>query len=401
MGRSMPDTESIMTDHDVAFKEYPILYVDDEKPNRVVMKHNLSEEFTLYLAETAHDALECLEKDFVAVLLADQRMPGMTGVELAEHALVSHPEVIRVIITAYSDLEVTIDAINRARVNRFIKKPWTPEELAAVMRESIGTYHNSQLLKEMQERLMQLDRMNSLAITAASIAHDLRQPLTCIVPNLGSVREELAELQALSSSQRLSGPQLHERLQFLKDGLDDIADGMDRFNTISEGLLTSLRVKRTTLQRIELQRVVHTAITLSRSTICRVARLVIEVADEPLYVIGSEGRSIQLVMNLLLNASQAVSAGATMSNHVTLRLHPDGDWVVIEVEDTGCGIRSVDLAHIFEPFFSTKGSTGSGLGLPICKQIVEEMRGEIRIDSTPGKGTSFVVRLPRTKAGSA
>jgi len=389
-----------MANNDVAFKEYPILYVDDEKPNRVVMKHNLAEEFTLYLSETGRDALDCLERDFVAVLLADQRMPGMTGVELAERALVSHPEVIRVIITAYSDLEVTIDAINRARVNRFIKKPWTPEELAAVLRESIVAYHNSQLLKEMQERLMQLDRMNSLAITAASIAHDLRQPLTCIVPNLGSVRNELAELQDLSSSQRLSGPQLQDRLKWLREGLDDIADGMDRFNTISEGLLTSLRVKKNTLGRIDLQRVVRTAVSLSRGAIYRVARLVVEVDEEPLYVIGSEGRSIQLVMNLLINASQAVSAGATLSNEVALRLRPDGDWVVIVVADTGCGIRSVDLAHIFEPFFSTKGSTGSGLGLPICKQIVDEMRGDIQVESTPGKGTRFIVRIPRTQPGS-
>lgn len=390
-----------MTVPDITYNEYPILYVDDEKSNRVVMRHNLSGEFTLILAETAQNALDCLAHDFVAVLLADQRMPGMTGVELAERALVSHPDVIRVIITAYSDLEVTIDAINRAHVNRFIKKPWSREELAAVMREAIGAYHNSQLIKEMQDRLMQLDRMNSLAITSAAIAHDLRQPLTCIVPNLAYVREELANLEILSLGQQFSASQLRERLQRLKEGLNDIADGMDRFNTISEGLLTSLRVNRDTAKTVELRQVIKTAVTLSRSTIQRVARLSVELPSDPLHSSGSEGRAIQLVMNLLLNASQAVVTGASMSNQVAVCLKSDGDWAVLEVKDTGCGIRAENLPRIFEPFYSTKGSTGSGFGLPICKQIVDEMRGEIHVDSSSDKGTSFVVRLPRTQIDGA
>ena len=178
-------------------RDYPILYVDDDHANRVVMKHNLGGDFTLLLADSGAAALEILAREPVAVLLTDQRMPMMSGVELAERVRQIYPEVVRVIITAYSDLDATVDAINRAQVARFIKKPWTREELLAVMRESIQSHYNARLLKRLQEKLGQLDRMTTIAVMGSSIAHDLRQPMTLFTPAVDSLRRS-SELQECS-----------------------------------------------------------------------------------------------------------------------------------------------------------------------------------------------------------
>lgn len=373
-------------------RDFPILYVDDENANRVVMKHNLGHRFTLLLAASADEALEILKRVRVTVLLADQRMPRVTGVDLAEQVLHRYPEVVRVIITAYSDLEATVDAINRAHVNRFIKKPWTREELTAVMEESILTYQNGQLIKEMQGRLMQLDRVASVGVLASSIAHDLNQILNLIVPNANELRLELEDL--LKSS--LSPLRTHERLLKMQQVMEDVTGGIDRFNFMSESLLTFLRTQDHTHEVIDLVKVVNKALAFTQQLVRSEGELVKEIPPEKVCVMGSESRGIQLLINLLTNAVQSLpEKGEVFRPKVEVKLRREEEMAVLEVKDEGCGIPPENLENIFAPLWTTKGRLGTGLGLPICKQIVEEMNGSIAVESIPGQGTRFVVRFPR------
>jgi len=372
-------------------RDYPILYVDDERANRVVMKHNMGREFTLLMAESADQALQIMSGEPVAVLLADQRMPHVTGVDLAEQVLQRYPDVVRVIITAYSDLEATIDAINRARVNRFIKKPWTREELVAVMMESIRSYHNGQLIKKLQDRLMQLDRVTAVAVMASAIAHDLRQPLAYIEPTLDLLKIDVEYL----IGRRLPDLQVRERLGCMKDALGDLGQGVEKFKVISTTLLKSLKNQPVSTDVVDLNQVVQSAVVITRGTLIRRAQFQMELPDEPVSMVASEGRVIQLVVNLLLNAAQAIPQGAVMTNTIGLMLTAAENQVTIAVRDTGCGISPEDREQIFTPFFTTKGPSGSGLGLAICKQIVDEMQGTIDITSAEGEGSVFSITLPR------
>lgn len=373
-------------------KDYPILYVDDEHANRVVMKHNLGQPFALLIADSADAALEILAREPVAVLLADQRMPRVTGVDLAERVLQRYPDVVRVIITAYSDLEATIDAINRARVNRFIKKPWTREELVAVMNESILAYHNGQLVKRLQQRLMELDRMTALAVMAGAIGHDLRQPLGYIVSNVEVMELEFKEL--LSS--RTLDPDARERLENLQDALGDLRHGVDKFRLIADTLLNSLRDRTPRTASIDVVSAVESALAITRGTVARGAQLQAELPDGPVMMEASEGRVIQLVVNLVLNAVQAIN-GPKWRNTVGVSVSETEDRVTLRVRDTGCGIPRSRLEQIFVPLFTTKGASGSGLGLAICQEIVKEMRGTIAAESTEGEGSVFTVVAPRRR----
>jgi signal transduction histidine kinase len=372
-------------------REYPVLYVDDESANRVVMKHNLGQFFTLRIADSAEAALEILASEPVAVLLADQRMPGVTGVDLAEQVLERYPDVVRVIITAYSDLDATIDAINRARVNRFIKKPWTREELVAVMEESVLAFHNGRLIKRLEERLRQLDRMTAVAVMSSAIAHDLRQPLAYIEPTLDVMKNEVRELAGEVAAERS-----RERLEVLTDCLGDVTQGVEKFKLITSTLMKSLSSKQVATERIDVREVLESAVAITRSTVRRHAQLQLELPGEPVSMMASEGRIIQLVVNLMLNAVQSLTEGTPMTNRIWVSLESDEESVVIRVRDTGCGISEEQLEQIFYPLYTTKGSSGgSGLGLPICKQIVEEMDGLIDVDSVVDRGSTFKVTLPR------
>ena len=373
------------------YRAFPILYVDDESANRVVIKHNLGKEFTVLLAESAPAALEILSTQFVAVLLADQRMPGVTGVELAAITRDRWPEIVRVIITAYSDLEATIDAINRAHVSRFLKKPWAPEELVAVLKESVGSFHSARLLKALQERLLQLDRISSIAIMSSAIAHDLRQPLTFVNPSLEMIQADAAELRALAPS---LSPRAARAVERINGCVADAVLGIDKVQTLIDTLMRSIRSQNESRSRLDLREVVKNAVTLTRTTVLAVANLSVDLPERAVQIYASEGRLMQLTVNLLLNAAQSLDPERHMTNRVEIRLRAAGDRAALEVLDTGCGIPPEAASEIFKPLFSTKGAAGSGLGLAICKQVVDELAGTIDVETKVDQGTCFRVTLP-------
>ena len=120
-----------------------ILFVDDDEGNLVVCEAHCSPEFEVLTAQSAEDALVLLSKEEVGVVVADQRMPGVSGVELLERVRDEYPDAVRILITAYSDLSSAIGAINRGQVRRYLRKPWQPEELIAVLRDAIDVYEMS------------------------------------------------------------------------------------------------------------------------------------------------------------------------------------------------------------------------------------------------------------------
>src|SRR5687767_10291527 len=122
---------------DEAYRDYPILYVDDEPQNLLTLRYALDDEFTVLTASTGAEAMQVLEQRSIAVLLCDQRMPGMTGVEVCRRARDLRPDVVRIIVTAYADLQAAVDAINQGQVARYVTKPWRNDELIELLRATI------------------------------------------------------------------------------------------------------------------------------------------------------------------------------------------------------------------------------------------------------------------------
>src|SRR4051812_11324174 len=130
----------------------------------------------------------------VSVLLTDQRMPGMTGVELAEATRHEFPDSVRMLINAYSDLNAAIEAINRGQIHLYLRKPWEPRELRVALEMARGRYLVTRRLRELERRLVSTERVYALGVIAAGIAHELRNPLSAIKGNIEICRAEMREI---------------------------------------------------------------------------------------------------------------------------------------------------------------------------------------------------------------
>jgi two-component system, NtrC family, sensor kinase len=368
-----------------------VLYVDDDASNRIVLEEACSGEFHVRTVSSGVEALEILRHHEVAVLLADQRMPGMTGVELLAAAREQFPSTVRILITAYSDLSEAINAINRAEIRSYLRKPWQPAELKAVLREALETYTTRRRVRALEQRLLETERVYALGIAAAGLGHELRNPLTALggALEMGLLRTErvseaLARLGAGEPDLSAAGHLVDnlQTAQRMAGQIADVARSIEFGHRRDDGQRSA-----------DVGEVVDLSIKCLSGELRRRAHLVVEVASGA-QVGCAPSRLGQVVLNLLVNALQSLPDRPRGLNRVAVRLRTDNGRAVLEVEDNGEGIPAEVQEHIFDPFFTTKEGTGSGLGLAISRQIVADAGGEIDVDSAPGRGTRFTVVLP-------
>jgi len=170
-----------------------VLYVDDEPINLRVFEANFRDRFRVLTCQVPTDALTLLANRApeIGVLISDQRMPEMTGVELLERANEIAPDVIRMVITAYSDVQAVIDAVNRGRVTRYFVKPWIKEDLLAALEDAMRIYQLQSRLREIEARMRRSERLAAIGQVSAGIAHELMNPVAYMSQNVEALRSEL------------------------------------------------------------------------------------------------------------------------------------------------------------------------------------------------------------------
>ncbi|MCP4447142.1 MAG: response regulator [Myxococcales bacterium] len=241
--------------------------------------------------------------------------------------------------------------------------------------------------KKMENSIALSDRMASLGISATGVGHEINNPLTYVFGSIDFVIEEL-EPKGAKAPASLVSPLL------------DAKEGAERVRDIVTDLCLFARPASELEAEIELSAVIRQAITMASHEVSLRARLVTEFGDTP-PVVGVEGQFGQVVLNLLVNAAQAIAPGAYDIDKISLRTYRrDHDKVVIEIGDTGAGLSPAALARLFEPFFTTKSATGTGLGLSISHRIVEAMGGTIEVESEEPQGTTFRAVLPSVEEDS-
>jgi two-component system cell cycle sensor histidine kinase/response regulator CckA len=237
--------------------------------------------------------------------------------------------------------------------------------------------------RELQAQLIQADRLAAVGTLAAGVAHEINNPLAYVLLNLQYLLRELPQLTA-------SG----ERLEQLLDRLKEAQHGAERVSTIVRDLREFSSTDQEQIAAVDLRLVVAAAIKVAGGQIATRARLVESYEDVPT-VRGNAAKLEQVFLNLLTNASQALPPGRPEHHEIRVALRADGPGrVTVEISDTGTGIPPELLDRVFDPFFTTKpAGVGTGLGLPICHNIVGSLGGEISVQSELGKGTSFRVSL--------
>lgn len=235
--------------------------------------------------------------------------------------------------------------------------------------------------KQMEESVALSERMASLGLLAAGVGHEINNPLTYI---LGSIEFALEELQGSESAAS----------EDLLESLRDAKEGAERVREIVSDLRLFARSEAEEEGSFHIGQVIERAITMASHEINHRARLVTEFAKTP-RVMGIEGQLGQVILNLLVNAAQAIPPGSYEDNEISVRTAQRGEsHVVIEIRDSGQGISPEVRSRLFEPFFTTKSATGTGLGLSISHRIVSSMGGTIEVESPREGGSLFRVVLP-------
>jgi two-component system, cell cycle sensor histidine kinase and response regulator CckA len=258
----------------------------------------------------------------------------------------------------------------------------------------------------------QTERLASMGLLAASVGHEINNPLAYVLANIDDLAQTLPELvgaaetcyaeleRAVGRPALLAslGPKAEllapSTLGMVVEQVTEALDGVRRIALISKVLSTFSRVEQTDLASVDVGHALDCAISMATNEIRFRAQLITDFGKLP-RVMASEGKLSQVFLNLLINAAHSIAPGSVEQNRITVRTWATAENACVELTDTGGGMDAVTQGRIFEPFFSTKGlGAGAGLGLSICKTILAECGGDIEVESELGRGSRFLVRIP-------
>lgn len=240
-------------------------------------------------------------------------------------------------------------------------------------------------LEESRRQVQQAQKMESIGRLAGGVAHDFNNLLTSIISFSRFVMDDLVA----------GDPR--------RADLSEVLKAADSASKLTSQLLAFSRQRPVDPHPVALNAQLRNIHSVLRRTVGEQVELVVVPCDRELTVLFDPGQLDQVIVNLAVNARDAMPEGGTLTletDMVRLQAHPElpnGRYAVLRVSDTGSGMDADVLSHIFEPFYSTKGERGTGLGLATVYGIVKQAKGHIDVESAPGHGTAFNIWLPVTR----
>ncbi|MFL5414325.1 MAG: two-component system sensor histidine kinase NtrB [Myxococcales bacterium] len=243
-------------------------------------------------------------------------------------------------------------------------------------------------LRRSQAQLRMADRLATVGTLSAGVAHEINNPLAYTIANLGYVAERLRDLPGSLD------------LDEVDTAIAEALEGAERVRRIVKDMKTLSRVDDETISAVDVERALDASVNMAIHELRQKANVVKEYAGVG-SALANEGRLVQVFLNLLVNASQAIATSSPESNEVRIVTCLDAEGrIAVEISDTGGGIPEDVLPRIFDPFFTTKPlGVGTGLGLSICHSLVTTIGGEIDVTSKVGAGTRFLLTLPSVQPG--
>ena len=370
-----------------------ILIVDDERPNLTVLRNFLESGYRVHEAQSGREALEIARTTDLDVVIADQRMPEMSGVELFEELRRLKPDVAAIVLTGFTDTPALISAINRARVFRFLKKPWQPDDILEAVRQASEHVYQTRAIqrlvallakrtqelddslgqvKSAQRQLLHMERLGTMGRLAAGVIHDLRN----LMVSLGYIEGVLQQRQVAAD--------VLETVHVGMQGVTNLIQTLEAMHQYARG--GTLLLEKQLLPPLT---VIKDAVAIARMDLnYRMHKVELIVPDGLPCVMGDRQKLTQVLVNLVRNALQAtaqwrrVAIGASRVN----------GHVVFSVEDEGPGVPREMRDSLFQPFATGKVD-GMGMGLYMSKLIIDSHQGEIILLDRPEGGSRFEVRL--------
>jgi signal transduction histidine kinase len=396
-----------------------ILYVDDEESNLRIFKNTFRKKYNVVTALSAVEGLKILENENIDLILSDQRMPGMSGIEFLKLAFEKYPDLNRILITAYSDYDILKDAVNEIKIFQYIEKPWNEDDIQGTIDSAIKIHRlqlenhkltknliesNDELLKKNDELNLEIelhkktqlelikekeyaercDRLKSAFL--ANMSHEIRTPMNSIMGFLSLIEDEELPDELKKEYMRIIQSSCSQLLHII----DDIIE----ISKIDTGNI-ELRMETFSLNTIMKRLYDRMLSPFKNSSIDFILENILPEDKQMIY--SDPVRLEQILSHLLLNALKFTEKGQIQFG-VTI----EDEKMLFYVKDTGIGIAEENFEMIFNRFSQVENSIqrrhgGNGLGLAIAKAYVDKLGGKIWVESQLGKGSEFYFKLPFLK----
>jgi two-component system, sensor histidine kinase and response regulator len=368
-----------------------VLVVDDEPGirsgiNRILRNYTvgypfMDEDFSFELidAATGEEAIEIIDRELIDIVLLDNKLPGIEGMEVLEYINKSNKDMGVMMITSYASLDLAVKATNKGAYN-FVPKPFTPEEL----RYSMENITKHLYLKRMTQKLNEAGKQIRFQFLSV-LSHELKSPINAVEGYLRVMKER----------------QVGDHLEDYDTMLDRSLERIKGMRTLIMDLLDFTRIESGKRQRevkeIDLTEIARVAID-SMGPYAIQKNVKVSLDAQAQFMINADAEEIEIIMNNLI--SNAIKYNRDDGSvYCTIKSVKEG--IIVIVEDTGIGMNEEELSRLFQEFTriknqKTKNITGSGLGLSIVKRYVESYQGTVEVTSIPDKGSTFTILFPKS-----
>jgi two-component system probable response regulator PhcQ len=382
------------------YKRFAVLYVDDEEKSLKYFTRAFEDQLRIYTAVNAQEGLKLLEahKDEIGLLMTDQRMPGEKGVWLLEKARQLRPRIIRILATAFADMDAAIAAVNTGAIYKYVTKPWDPPQLENTIKRGLEFFmvqrERDQLLKEKMSvlhNMMIADRIVSLGLLAAGLSHHIRNSLVAVKTFLdlapAKMEEEKMDLEGLRNP------------DFWKDYYHNVQEQLEKINNMLKDLWTASEKPAVEFgDSVHLHEVVADTVRQLKEGFAAKQIQVESLIPATLPVLNVNRPKFCRLFELLLKdeiASLPTGSRVILSAKLLDGAQADRPEIQVQVTDNGPGLPKEALRLIFDPFVVRSDSPMEyGIHLMACYFIVHHHGGRIEAKSEEGRGTTFTLRLP-------
>jgi len=366
-----------------------VLVVDDEPGirsgvSRILRKHSVSYpfmdddfNFDCLEAATGEEGIEIIDAEKPDIVLLDNKLPGIKGMQVLEYIRQKHSKIMVAMITSYASLEIAVKATDDGAYD-FIPKPFTPQELKSSIDNITKQFYLRRITRKMKNEGKKI-RYQFLSI----LSHELKSPLNAIEGYLNIMKEKQA------------GDKIEDYEQMVERALNRVQAMRNLTMDLLDFTRIRLEKKKEKIVEVDMAKVVKLSVsTIKPYAIQKNISIHREVGDG--LKMKADPGDIEIILNNLL--SNAVKYNVD-NGKVEVSAYRKDDYVVIRVADTGIGMKEEEKRQLFKEFVRIKNEktrhiSGSGLGLSIVRKITEIYKGRIEVESSPNKGSIFVLYLP-------
>lgn len=381
------------------YKKFYVLYVDDEEKSLKYFRETFGDKLAVLTAVNAEEGFRILKEnqDRVAVLMTDQRMPGEKGIQLLEKARQLKPRMLRILVTAYSDLETAIESVNTGAIYKYVTKPWDIPQLEITLKRGIEFFivqnERDQLLREKMSTLynvMLTDRILSLGILATGLSHHIRNSMVAVKTFLDLTPKKLEE-ENLNLEQLRNPDFWSEYYKKVQNQMDKVAHLLSDLWESSEPPVNAFPDK------VKLNQLLPEIIAQMKPELDQKGITVESDLSKDLPELKVDGKKFRRLFELLLKeeASALARGGKVRFTAQKTGSQEGPSEIQLEMEDNGPEMASDALRSIFDPFFVRSGNPQEfGIYLMSCFFIVYHHGGRISARREANKGNVFTLIFP-------